>query len=88
MELTNAECDNMERTSLTHLSTYMIAKNPACKPDFSHKEKENKYNPILKGMWDYFSQKKQLVAAINGIPCPEIDKVMTVEGVDGYWEAT
>ena len=130
----NSECENMERTSLTHLSTYMIAKNPACKPDFSHNNiddvdvlkriqplntfqgglkeiikrginllalvqledhqhdrdldrKENKYNPILKGIWNYQAQRNQLVAAINGVPCPAMDKVMTIEGVDGFWDA-
>ncbi len=130
----NAECENMERTSLTHLSTYMLAKDPACKPVFSHNEsddshilnrikplntfrgglnsiikrginllgliqledhqhdleidkKENKYNPILNGIWNYTKQRKMLVSAIGGTPCPAMDKVMTIEGIDGFWKA-
>ena len=31
-----ASCDNPERTALNHLSTYLVALNPACKAVFEH----------------------------------------------------
>ena len=37
----NSECENMERTALAHLGTYMLAKDRFCKTDFSHTESDD-----------------------------------------------
>ncbi len=129
-----AECIEPERTALTHLSTYMLAKDPACKEDFIHnlsdnkdilsriqplntfrgglqriidrginllaliqledhkfdleKDKaEGKYNPVLEGIWSYKKSKQQLIAAINGVPCPDMDSVIPPSEIEGWWNA-
>ncbi|MCP4160116.1 MAG: hypothetical protein GY760_08595, partial [Deltaproteobacteria bacterium] len=55
------------------------------KKDLTIDQNEGKYNPILVGAWNYNTSKKQLLTAINGVPCPDMDAVIPPAEVQGYW---
>jgi len=129
----NAECENMERTALAHLGTYMMAKNPNCKDVFRHTINDDedllkrmqlgnhfhggnraiiergmnllaliqledhkhdlkadsgagKYNPIASGAWDYSQAKSKLETEISSVSCPEMEDVMSIDSIRGYWD--
>ncbi len=55
--------------------------------DMEIDKKNNKYNPVLSGAWNYEESRKILVSAINNVPCPEMDRVVKYGEIMGYWDA-
>ncbi len=45
-----------------------------------------KYNPVLAGVWNYKKSKQQLLSAINGVPCPDMDAVVPPAEIESYWD--
>ena len=129
----NAGCDDAERTALSHLGTFMVAKDKygvsvfahtadddsdvlkriRCISDFAGGDTEiikrgmnllalvqledhhndiasdassGNYNPVASGSWDYDKMKADLAAQIKAVDCPEMDEVMTVENLQGFWD--
>ncbi|MBI9099174.1 MAG: hypothetical protein JEY91_11885 [Spirochaetaceae bacterium] len=52
--------------------------------DLEEDRMTGKYNPILSGAWDYTMTKQSLVAAIEKVPCTEMDNMMHF-GTWGFW---
>ncbi len=48
---------------------------------------EGKYNPVLAGVWDYNAYRKKLLATINGVSCPQMDRIVDPSDILDFWFA-
>ena len=47
--------------------------------------KSGKYNPLSTGEIDYESEKMNLIEKIAAVECPEMDKILNLDTVQGFW---
>lgn len=47
----------------------------------------SKYNPLVERSWDFNEEETSLIEEIKAVDCPEMDAVMSLNDVDGFWDA-
>ncbi|MDC7226893.1 MAG: hypothetical protein PQJ61_09030 [Spirochaetales bacterium] len=55
--------------------------------DWSDDIMHMKYNPLVHRSWNFEAEEESLIKEIRAIDCPEMDAVMSLNDVDGYWDA-
>ncbi|HAK44752.1 MAG TPA: hypothetical protein DCO79_02365 [Spirochaeta sp.] len=54
--------------------------------DWSGDIMTSKYNPFVQQSWDFKAEEAALIEEIKAVDCPEIDAVMELNEVRGYWD--
>jgi hypothetical protein len=55
--------------------------------DWSDDIIDNKYNPLVQRSWNFEEQEAALIKEIEAVDCPEMEAVLSLNDVDGIWDA-